>query len=170
MWTAWPLSCMAAGPTGWPTRRATAAGAHTTLLQEAAVVVAVPVSGVTPREERHTTPVVWRLAYCKIQKNWWTATVAPKIEHHGGHSRTSVNQRWDQVPERSGVSCLASRTRHECPRHNESGYMGVRHWIWTDTIKEVSQPQHTSKKGIRIVCDPKKIIIHECNELCFLNW
>ena len=25
---------------------------------------------------------------CKIQKNWCTVTVAPTIEHHGGHSRT----------------------------------------------------------------------------------
>ena len=36
---------------------------------------------------------------CKIQKNWCTVTVAPTIEHHGGHSRTPANQRWwDQVP------------------------------------------------------------------------
>ena len=34
---------------------------------------------------------------CKIQKNWCTVTVAPTIEHHGGHSRTLANQRWDQV-------------------------------------------------------------------------
>ena len=32
------------------------------------------------------------------------------------------------------VSCLASRTRHECPRHNESVYMEAWHWMWTDTI------------------------------------
>ena len=38
---------------------------------------------------------------CKIQKNWYTVTVAPTIEHHGGHSRTPANQRWDQVPGRS---------------------------------------------------------------------
>ena len=38
---------------------------------------------------------------CKIQKNWCTVTVAPTIEHHGGHSRTPANQRWDQVPGRS---------------------------------------------------------------------
>ena len=34
---------------------------------------------------------------CKIQKNW-TVTLAPTIEHHGWHSRTPANQRWDQVP------------------------------------------------------------------------
>ena len=28
------------------------------------------------------------LLKCKIQKNWCTVTVAPTIEHHGGHSRT----------------------------------------------------------------------------------
>ena len=38
---------------------------------------------------------------CKIQENWCTVTVAPTIEHHGGHSRTPINQRWDQVPGRS---------------------------------------------------------------------
>ena len=42
---------------------------------------------------------VWQK--CKIQTNWCTVTVAPTIEHHGGHSRTPANQRWDQVPGRS---------------------------------------------------------------------
>ena len=42
---------------------------------------------------------VWQK--CKIQKNWCTVTVAPTIEHRGGHSRTPANQRWDQVPGRS---------------------------------------------------------------------
>ena len=61
----------------------------------------------------------------KIQKNWCTVTVAPTIEHHGGHSRIPANQSWDQVPGRSRrvrLSCLASRTRHEYPRHNK-GYI-----------------------------------------------
>ena len=42
---------------------------------------------------------VWQK--CKIQKNWCTVTVAPTIEHHGGHSQTPANQRWDQVPGRN---------------------------------------------------------------------
>ena len=33
---------------------------------------------------------VWQK--CKIQKNWCTVTVAPSIEHHGGHSRNPANQ------------------------------------------------------------------------------
>ena len=37
----------------------------------------------------------------KLQKNWYTVTVAPAIDYHGGHSRTPANQRWDQVPGRS---------------------------------------------------------------------
>ena len=37
----------------------------------------------------------------KIQKNWCTVTVAPTIEHHGGHSRTPANQKWYQVPGRT---------------------------------------------------------------------
>ena len=41
------------------------------------------------------------LQKCKIQKNWCTVTVTATIEHHGGHSRTPANQRWDQVPGRS---------------------------------------------------------------------
>ena len=59
----------------------------------------------------------------KILKNWCTVTVAPTIEHHGGHSRTPANQRWDLGPGGVSVSCLASRTRHECLRNNESLYM-----------------------------------------------
>ena len=34
-------------------------------------------------------------------KNTDALTVAPTIEHQGGHSRTPANQRWDQVPGRS---------------------------------------------------------------------
>ena len=41
------------------------------------------------------------LLECKTQKNWCTVTVAPTIEHHGRHSRSPANQRWDQVPGRS---------------------------------------------------------------------
>ena len=48
-----------------------------------------------------------------MQKNWCTVTVAPTVEHHGGHSLTPANQRWDQVPWRSQRLLLASRTRHE---------------------------------------------------------
>ena len=31
------------------------------------------------------------------------------------------------------VSCFASRTRHECPRHNESVHMEAWYWMSTDT-------------------------------------
>ena len=47
------------------------------------------------------------LELCKIQNNWFTVTVAPTIEHHGGHSRTPANQRWDHyviLPFHSGIS------------------------------------------------------------------
>ena len=46
---------------------------------------------------------------CKIQKNWCTVTMAPTIEHHGAHSRTPVNQSWDQVPGRSHLLILGSK-------------------------------------------------------------
>ena len=39
-----------------------------------------------------------------------------------------------RCPEGVSVSCLASRTRHEYPRHNGSVYMEAWHWMWTDTI------------------------------------
>ena len=38
---------------------------------------------------------------CKTQKNWFTVTVTPTIENHGGPIRTPANQRWGQVPGRS---------------------------------------------------------------------
>ena len=45
------------------------------------------------------------------------------------------------------VSCLASRTRHECLRHNESVYMEALHWMWTDTEESVTATTH-QEKGI----------------------
>ena len=50
---------------------------------------------------------VWQK--CKIQKNWCTVTVAPAIEHRGGHSRIPANQRWDQGSGRSQVSSTLVR-------------------------------------------------------------
>ena len=34
------------------------------------------------------------------------------------------------------VSCLASRTRHDCPQRNESVYMEAWHWMLTDTLRK----------------------------------
>ena len=53
---------------------------------------------------------------CKIQKNWCTVTVAPTIEHYGGHSRTPANQRWDQVPgeESASPAWLAAPAMNAC--------------------------------------------------------
>ena len=74
---------------------------------------------------------------CKIQKNWCTVTVAPTIEYHGGHSRTPANQMWGQVSGGVSVSWLASRTRHGCPRHNESVYIYIYINIWRlESIKQ----------------------------------
>ena len=50
---------------------------------------------------------------CKIQKNWCTVTVAPTIEHHGGHLRTLRTRGETRCPGVVSVSCLASRTRNE---------------------------------------------------------
>ena len=55
----------------------------------------------------------------KIQKNWCTVTVEQTIEHHGGHSRIPATRGETRCPGGVSVSCLASRTRHECPRHNK---------------------------------------------------
>ena len=58
-----------------------------------------------PPQDQMVVPLidVLTLLYCtwKIQKNWYTVTVAPTKEHHGGHSRTPANQRWDQVRKES---------------------------------------------------------------------
>ena len=58
---------------------------------------------------------------CKIQTNWCTVTVAPTIEHNGGHSRTPANQRWDQVPGRKGKTeeiWLGHMTKTPLPSEN----------------------------------------------------
>ena len=57
-----------------------------------------PLAGNCTTSSTRQREQVWHK--CKIQKNWCTVTVAPTIEHHGGHSRTPANQRWDQVPGR----------------------------------------------------------------------
>ena len=58
-----------------------------------------PLAGNCTTSSTRQREQVWQK--CKIQKNWCTVTVAPTIEHHGGHSWTPANQRWDQVPGRS---------------------------------------------------------------------
>ena len=58
-----------------------------------------PLAGNCTTSSTRQREQVWQK--CKIQKNWCTVTVAPTIEHHGWHSCTPENQRWDQVPGRS---------------------------------------------------------------------
>ena len=55
-----------------------------------------PLAGNCTTSSTRQREQVWQK--CKIQKNWCTVTVSPTIEHHGGHSRTLENERWDQVP------------------------------------------------------------------------
>ena len=76
-------------------------------------------------------PCVLHAYQCKIQKNWCTVTVAPTIEHHGGHSRTPVNQRWDQVSSKSIK--LFRRRSWKCPtdgRRTDAGrhVITIDHW------------------------------------------
>ena len=61
-----------------------------------------PLAGNCTTSSTRQREQVWQK--CKIQKIWCTVTVAPTIEHHGGHSWTPANQRWDQVSGR----CLSS--------------------------------------------------------------
>ena len=49
-----------------------------------------PLAGNCTTSSTRQREQVWQK--CKIQKNWYTVTVAPSIEHHGGHSRTPANQ------------------------------------------------------------------------------
>ena len=58
-----------------------------------------PLAGNCTTSSTRQREQVWQ--NLKIQENWCTVTVAPTIEHHGGHSQTPVNQRRDQVPRRS---------------------------------------------------------------------
>ena len=58
-----------------------------------------PLAGNCTTSSTQQREQVWQKS--RIQKNLCTVTVAPTIEHHGGHSRTHANQRWDQVPGRS---------------------------------------------------------------------
>ena len=51
--------------------------------------------------------------------------------HQQQSTTVDIHQRWDQVPGGVSVSCLASRTRHECPRHNESVYINTILIVWT---------------------------------------
>ena len=68
------------------------------------------------------------------------------------------------------VSYLASRTRHKCPRYNEILYMKAWHWIWTNTIYEVSQKSNKIfsiqrrlfRRGVRVT--------FELSNLVFFLW
>ena len=62
---------------------------------------------------------------CKIQKNWCTVTVAPTIEYHGGHSRTSVNQWWDQVPGRKYLFKCTRYMRLKLTNASIQGEQGI---------------------------------------------
>ena len=69
---------------------------------------------------------------CKIQKNWCTVTVAPTIEHHGGHSRTPANQRWDQLPGRSQRLLLGTTPKSRSQFTNGKNSPPVYNFIlWT---------------------------------------
>ena len=81
------------------------------------------------------------LAYqCKIQKNvkykrtdalsLWHQQQSTTLDIHGPLKTRGETR----CPGGASVSGPASRTRHECPRHNESAYMESWNWMWTDTI------------------------------------
>ena len=74
----------------------------------------------------------------------WHRQKSTTVDTHGPPQTRDETRR----PGGVSVSRLASRTRHERPRHNEREYMEEAwHRMWTDTIQEVSQPQHTRKKA-----------------------
>ena len=60
---------------------------------------------------------VFKFGFSKIQKNWCTVTVAPTIEHHDGIHGPLQTRGETMYPGGVSVSCLASRTRHECRVH-----------------------------------------------------
>ena len=88
---------------------------------------------------------VWQK--CKIQKNWCTVTVAPTIEH----LLWTFTHPWEPELRPGAREESASPSGLAAPSWmrttQERLYMEAWHWMWTDTIKEVSQPQHTRKKA-----------------------
>ena len=73
--------------------------------------------------------------YVKIQKNWCTVTVAPTIEHHGGHSWTPCKPevRPGAREESASPAWLAAPAMNA--RDTTKVYIWrLEHWMWTDTI------------------------------------
>ena len=54
------------------------------------------------------------------------------------------------------VSCLASRTRHECPRHNESVYGGLTLNVDRHYIGSVTATTHQEKGIITLESNPSR--------------
>ena len=87
------------GDTGWGQTLYSKCHSHNTPRKRHKNTRVEPLAGNCTTSSTRQREQVWQ--NCKIQKNWCTAPVALTIEHHGGHSRTPANQRWDQVPGRS---------------------------------------------------------------------
>ena len=71
----------------------------------------------------------------KCDKNQkYKRTDAPSLSHQQCSITVDINGSLQTKSETKclggvSVSCLASRTRHECPRHNESVYIEAWHWM-----------------------------------------
>ena len=73
--------------------------------------------------------------------------------HYGANKRAprlTFTDPWKPcAPGIVNVSCLASDTRHESPRHNESVYIEAWHWMWTTLYRKWSVTATThQEKGI----------------------
>ena len=113
-----------------------------------------PLAGNCTNSSNGQREQVWQK--CKIQNNWCTVTAAPTIEYHGGIHGPLQTRGETRCPGGVSVPCLAICTRHECMRQNERVYMEAWHWMWTGTILEVSQPQHTRKNACKHLSRPPR--------------
>ena len=99
---------------------------------------------------------------CKIQKYWYTVTVAPTIEHHGGHSRTPANQRWDQVPGRSQRLLLGSPHPPWMPAtQRKCRYEGLALDLDGHYIESVTATTHQEKGIITLESNPREELYYQ---------
>ena len=77
-------------------------------------------------EHKMGRAIEWNVKYKRTDApSLWHQQQSTTVDIHG-----PLQTRGDiRCPGGVSVSCLASRTRHECLRHNESVYMEAWHWM-----------------------------------------
>ena len=89
--------------------------------------------GKSPYTNRELKQAKWQ---CKIKKNWCTVTVAPTIEHHGGHSRTPAYQSHQNFDNTTNPLLMAQTIRGKLNVENRKSdkikhhFLRKWHWHW----------------------------------------